>query len=76
MKNEKSKFLTFLSILGDDLNRLKNKNIILMKMFSKIFKMMIIVKINLIIHTICNDDNDYYYNDDNNNSNNKKDNNN
>ena len=38
--------------------------------------MMIIVKINLIIHTICNDDNDYYYNDDNNNSNNKKDNNN
>ena len=59
MKNEKSKFLTFLSILEDDLNRLKNKNDILMKMFSKIFKMMIIVKINLIIHTICNNDNEH-----------------
>ena len=59
MNNGKSKFLTFLSILGDDLNRLKKKNDILMKMFSKIFKMMIIIKINLIIHTICNDDNEH-----------------
>ena len=59
MKNEKSKFLTFLSILEDDLNRLKKKNDILMKMFSKIFKMMIIVKIKLIIHTIYNDDNEH-----------------
>ena len=59
MKNEKSKFLTFLSILGDDLNRLKKKNDLLMKMFSKIFKMMIIVKINLIIHTICNNNNEH-----------------
>ena len=60
MKNEKSKFLTFLSTPGDDLEqKLKNENDILIKMFSKIFKMMIIVKINLIIHTICNNDKEH-----------------